>query len=576
MTRLFAGVSPLPDDSSLLAFDWAALAGSAGAWDLSAEIAWASVEPSIGPVDPVGTQADRAMLGDVARTTYGVTGMGVKIGILSDSFNASGGYPLDVSSGALPAGISVLKDGSSGGADEGRAMAELIHQVAPGAALAFYTAFAGETDFAAGIEALAAAGCKVIVDDVTYLDEPFFQDGGMVQRAVEDVVAKGVSYFTSASNEGSNFYQAAFNGVTTKLLGLGGNYQAQNFGTVAQPSTLQSLTIARGATVTLDLQWDQPFASIGGGHASGDSLGLVLFNSAGKIVASALGNRTGGDPVQTLRFTNTTTSSNFSLAIVTNGGNFAPNLFKYIAYGQGVTINDPNAGIGSGTVIGHEMLPGVNSVGAIAAAQTPALGGGGGSEAFSSVGPGTILLDAQGNRLPMALSAHKVDFLAPDGVATSVFSPFYGTSAAAPDAAAVAGLMLQANPSLTPTQLTTMLDASAVKVGGPTNGTGAGLIQAPSAVRQALAAGSGLAHAAFVAGPAATAYAHAAGPVPMHAALAALQGDPTAAADFYAQVDTTALDAIWQPQPVGAFAMVQNTSADVSVLPFDQIGMLSA
>ena len=575
LPRYFAGNSSLLDDAVSPTFDWIELAGAAAYVDLPSGLAMAAAVSSAVLFNPVGSQADRAMRGDVARSTYGVTGAGVKIGILSDSFNIRGGYALDVMSGALPTGVTVLKDGPSGSADEGRAMAELVHQVAPGAQLAFYTAFAGETDFAAGIRALAAAGCKVIVDDVTYLDEPFFQDGGAIQRAVADVVAKGVSYFTSASNEGTNFYEHAFTGVSTTLPGLGGTYKAQNFGTAAAPATMQSLTIARGATATIDLQWDQPFASIGTGHASGDSLGLVLYNAAGKIVASALANRTGGDPVQILRFTNTTTSSDFRLAIVTNGGSFAPSLLKYIVYGQGVTINDRNAGIGSGTVIGHEMSAGGNSVGAIAAAQAPALGGGGAIESFSSVGPGTILFDAKGNRLPIALSAHKVDFIAPDGVATSVFSPFYGTSAAAPDAAAVAGLMLQANPSLSPTQVSALLATSAIPVTGPAGGVGAGLIQAPGAVQQALAAGTRALRIA-ASGPGITGTASAAGPIPMRGALAALAGDPTAQADFVTHIDPGALDATWQDQPVGAFAMLHNANADVSVLPFDLIQSLSA
>ena len=41
-------------------------------------------------------------------------------------------------------------------------MMQIIHDIAPGASLAFYTAFDSEQDFANGILALAAAGCKVI------------------------------------------------------------------------------------------------------------------------------------------------------------------------------------------------------------------------------------------------------------------------------------------------------------------------------------------------------------------------------------------------------------------------------
>jgi subtilisin family serine protease len=83
-----------------------------------------------------------------------------------------------------------------------------------------------------------------------------------------------------------------------------------------------------------------------------------------------------------------------------------------------------------------------------------------------------------------------VDFLAPDGSVTSVFAPFYGTSAAAPDAAAVAALVLQSDPALTPAQLTQVLEASAIPASGPAAALGAGLVQADTAVSIAL----GLAH----------------------------------------------------------------------------------
>jgi hypothetical protein len=45
-------------------------------------------------------------------------------------------------------------------------MMQIVHDVAPGANLDFYTAFVSEQDFADGILALANAGCRVICDDI--------------------------------------------------------------------------------------------------------------------------------------------------------------------------------------------------------------------------------------------------------------------------------------------------------------------------------------------------------------------------------------------------------------------------
>ncbi len=430
--------------------------------------------------------SDLAVAGPQARSVYGATGAGITVGILSDSFNLKGGYAADVADGNLPAGVQVLEEGTSGD-DEGRAMADLVHKIAPGAQIMFHTAANSEADFADGILALAAAGCKVIVDDVAYLDEPFFQDGSILQKAAEQVVADGVSYFTSASNEGRNFYQSNFNSLKVELPDLPGNWRVANFGTAVAPLPYLNLTIPTNGTVAIDLQWDQPFADIGAGRGSADSLALALYTSGGILVGTAGSLTVGQNPEQLLQFTNTTGATGFRLVVVSNGLAAAPDLFKLIDYGS-ATIDDANAGQGSGTVTGHELAAGVNTVGAMDYAATPAFGGSDTIESYSAVGPGTLLFDAQGNRLATPIDADKVNFVAPDGSVTSVFAPFYGTSAAAPNAAAVAALMLQENPDLTPGQVTQMLDDSATTGLGPVGGTGAGLIQAPGAVALAMAA----------------------------------------------------------------------------------------
>src|SRR5580700_6138666 len=163
-----------------------------------------------------------------------VTGAGIKVGVLSDSFNNLGGAAADEASGALPpaADIQVLSDYAANGSDEGRAMMQIVHDIAPGASLAFYTAFNSAQDFANGILALAAAGCKVICDDVSYFDEPFFQNG-VIAQAIQRVEAEGVTYITSAGNEASNGYQAAWSPISGSFVLAGQTIaltDAQNFG----------------------------------------------------------------------------------------------------------------------------------------------------------------------------------------------------------------------------------------------------------------------------------------------------------------------------------------------------------
>src|SRR5207247_5354717 len=75
---------------------------------------------------------------------------------------------------------------------EGRAMLQIIHDVAPKSELAFRTGVISEGDFAEGIKALQQDSCDIIVDDITFITAPFFQDG--VVRSEERRVGKECCY----------------------------------------------------------------------------------------------------------------------------------------------------------------------------------------------------------------------------------------------------------------------------------------------------------------------------------------------------------------------------------------------
>jgi hypothetical protein len=159
-------------------------------------------------VGDVTSQGDAAMRADLARTAFGVDGTGVMVGTLSDSYNCLGGAVAGVASGDLLAGINVLEEGPCPATDEGRAMMEIIRDVAPGARQTFHTALGGQAVFAQGIIDLANAGAKVINDDVVYFHEPFFQDG-IIAQAVDQVVAQGAVYFSAAGNQARQSYSSS-------------------------------------------------------------------------------------------------------------------------------------------------------------------------------------------------------------------------------------------------------------------------------------------------------------------------------------------------------------------------------
>ena len=450
----------------------------------------------------VTSQGDRAIGAVVARQTYGVTGAGSKIGILSDSYNKLGGAAAGVQSGDLPSGVQVLTDFLQPSAtDEGRAMAEIIHDVAPGAGIAFHTAQGGQASFARGIKALAAAGCNIIVDDIIYFAEPFFQDGVVAQAADEVVATNNVSYFTAAGNQGRSSYQAGFrnSGVTVPNYG-----QAHDFG---GGDTRQRITIPAGGNFQMALQWDDPFFSAGGTGAQSD-LDILIYLADSTLVSGSFGdNIANGDPFEYAGFTNTAGSPLSIDVVIVKIAGPDPGLIKWINFGSWtVTIEHDTR---SSSSRGHSNSAGAISVGAAGYGSTPAFNPGLTTaviEEFSSAGGTPILFTTRGERIngTVGITRQKPDITAVDGGNTTFFFPgqdvefdgfpnFFGTSAAAPHAAAVAALMQQrAGSGLSPGSIRSVMQSTALDMDDPlTPGfdagfdfrTGSGFLRADRAVQ---------------------------------------------------------------------------------------------
>ena len=452
----------------------------------------------------------RAMHADVAQgmtipgTDTLITGAGVKVGIISNSFNVNGGAAVAIASGYLPAGgVTVLREGAAGSTDEGQAMAELIHQVAPGATLCFAATGSGVNDFASSVQALQAAGCTVIVDDVGFGGgEPFFQLGSAAETAISAAVASGVTYVTSAGNFGDAVYQHAF-AATQQTLADGSSVQAMTF---SNGTPYQGITAIGGLFDTIDLQWDAPFYGTGG--VASDQPDSIVFKVFDATTNALIGTSTqvsvDGHRVAESELSLPFSSSNtaYNIAIYHADGTPVVSEIKYVisgvsskgAAGVGGRINDPDAGTGSGAIDGHALVPGVITVAAMDVTNTSAFGRVPDStEAFSSTGPGTLLFDPSGARYAQPVTSGSPDVTGPDGSQTSVtgFTPFYGTSAAAPNVAGVAALLQQLQPGISPASVASILVKSALPLTGePSSVAGAGLVQADRAIL--LAAVSGL------------------------------------------------------------------------------------
>jgi subtilisin family serine protease len=453
------------------------------------------------------SQGDRAMRSEVARATFGVDGTGVTVGVLSDSFNCLGGAAADVASDDLSP-VTVIQElpNCTGAPDEGRAMLQLVHDLAPGAGLAFATAFTGQAGFASNILALQTAGAGVIVDDVTYLNAPMFQDG-IIAQAVDTVKRAGVPYFSSAGNSARRSYESSFrdgpsfaDGAFPSAVGaphfFGGT--AHDFDPGPGEDVFQRITIPAGSEFRISFQWDSPFASVCPVcPGSPNDLDIYVFNDPPTtVLAGSIDINTGRDAVEFIGVFNPPGSAVTAFNImITKFDGPNPQLIKYIRFGGGnVTINEFDTQ--SSTLFGHANAVGAAAVGAASYRNTPEFGVSPPLlEPFSSAGSTPIIFDTAGQRLAIPQIRLKPEIVAPDGANTTFFIPgldvepdgfpnFFGTSAAAPHAAAVAALMLQAVPTTAPERVYEILETTAIDMGPPgfDFDSGFGLIQADQAL----------------------------------------------------------------------------------------------
>lgn len=438
----------------------------------------------------VVTQGDRSLRADRARRESGVNGRGIRIGVMSDSYDCSpgalvAGQPFtraaqDVANGDLPKDVLLLKDlsptPSDDCTDEGRAMMQLVHDVAPGSPLAFYTAFESQEDFAAGIHALAEAGSKVIVDDIIYFAEPMFEDG-IIAQAVDDVYKDGVAYFSSAGNDARASYESRFR--LSSVEGISGPRHDFAMGR-RNVDTLQHATASAGSVTLLSVQWDQPSLSANGKRGSASDVDVWLYDADGEpydictddpeqLVCQIPGfdDNIDGDAVETPIMVNLSDADlevQIGIELFTGP---TPNYLKYVWYDLDAgAFSVDEYDTASGTVYGHANAAGAEAVGAAAWYQTEEWGSPLRPQcfpaclnSFSSAGGVPVLFGKNGRRLPFPEIRIKPGVTGPDGGNTSFFIEdlgfeipgttepdgfpnFFGTSASAPHVAAVAALML--------------------------------------------------------------------------------------------------------------------------------------
>lgn len=381
----------------------------------------------------VTTEGDAIHRTSHVRNNYSQNGAGVKVGVIS---NGVDNFASAISSGDLPADLVVLSNTMGG--DEGTAMLEIIHDMVPDAKLYFHDHGSNTAAFNAAVDTLVNAGCTVIVDDISWINEPFFEDGTVASHISTVLSSHDVVYISSAGNAAQNHYQGVF----------------ENDGSDYHDKPL-FINIPLNGQVRIVLQWDDEFGS------SDNDYDLFLFEDEDRnntLIDSINPQDGDDDPLEFITYTNTGDSIiNAEIAIFDYSTTGAKTLEVYVYTDDSASVLGPNI-VAADSIFGHPAVPDVIAVGAVAASDP----GNDDIELFSSQGPVTIVY-------PSPTIRSKPDLIGIDGVSVSgaggFSSPFDGTSAAAAHVAAITAQLWGALPAMTAPEIRDTLYNSSIDLG---------------------------------------------------------------------------------------------------------------
>jgi len=354
----------------------------------------------------------------------GNDGQGVRVGVIDLGF---GSYTSAQSTGDLPPTLNIQDYTGTGygGTSHGTNVAEIVHDMAPGAEL-YLAKVATETQMRQAMQDMVAAGVRIINHSAAWFGAAFYDGTGSICSIADDAESSGITWVNAAGNSRAAHYLAAFSDTD----GDG----RHNFSATGNTNTIN---LTAGSPLTLVLNWDAyPTTNV--------DYNLYLYNgdpdAGGALVASSTNLQNGSRfsvPYEAISYTPAVTGT-YYIVVTKSGSSSSTPRFTLFSLGPALAIR---------TYASSLPQPAdcfsVLTVGAVNLSDS--------AEGFSSEGPTTD-------------GRPKPDLSAPNRVVTSLNTNFAGTSAASPHAAGSAALELARDPGLSSTALRNLLAAGSQDV----------------------------------------------------------------------------------------------------------------
>ncbi|HUK01407.1 MAG TPA: S8 family serine peptidase [Steroidobacteraceae bacterium] len=397
----------------------------------------------------------------VAQT--GASGQGITVGVQSGGVS---NISTITTRHELPTvRVLALNDGAQSPAgDEGTALLEEVHAVAPGAALAFCGP-GTFVEFTSCLGQLVAAGATVLADDLIFPPTDLMSLNGTDQQAITAFLQQNpnVLMFTAAGNFNGSYWEGPYAAVSAASVGVNnlscvssGGQVDHYLATFGSPSNYsQLLTVLQGSSFPMEFAWADP----PGQNVS--NFDVYWTNIT--------------DPTQTGCFPTAIVNGSiltpylslpqgiYTIYVATPDTTLQGKLIKLLFAGDGLTsLSIPSSGsIGSA----QGLANGVVTVGAVNGSD----GVGNGIESFSTVGPLSVAFPSPAQiQAPLLVAPDGINVDAVGTYFQSALFPdgnFYGTSASVPNAAAVGALLRSAFPAFSPAQILTALQDGAAPLG---------------------------------------------------------------------------------------------------------------